>query len=111
MMVKEQIMQKTYIGVLLVGCCLLPVLFQSNRIEKSEKKLRVGLCVMATGTYIQYIERLLDSADQYFLPDHEVTYFVFTDSPFAHAHTKMIYQEQIGWPYDSILIKISLIDF
>lgn len=66
-------------------------------------KKRVGLCVMATGKYIQYVQRLLDSADQYFLTGHEVTYFVFTDSSFAHAKAHVIYQEQLGWPYDSMM--------
>ena len=70
--------------------------------ENTGKK-KIGLCVMATGKYIAYIPRLLDSADIYFLPYHDVTYFVFTDSPFEHVKTKTIYQAQIGWPYDSMM--------
>ncbi len=96
-------MHKYYIGLMILACCLAPALFQSNKATTAEKKLHVGLCVMATGSYIQYIPRLLDSADQHFLPDHEVTYFVFTDQPFQHAHTKTIHQEQLGWPYDSMM--------
>lgn len=64
---------------------------------------RVGLCVMATGSYINYVKRLLDCADTYFLPGHEVTYFVFTDSPYEHLKAQTVYQEQLGWPYDSMM--------
>lgn len=72
-------------------------------IEPMQGAKKIGLCVMATGKYIAYIPRLLDSADIYFLPNHEVTYFVFTDSAFEHAKTKTMYQEQMGWPYDSMM--------
>lgn len=58
---------------------------------------------MATGKYIAYVGRLLDSADTYFLPHHEVTYFVFTDGPFEHNKTKTVRQLQMGWPYDSMM--------
>lgn len=95
-------MKKEYFVFMFLGCCILPTLFQTNGQAKSEKQ-RVGLCVMATGSYIQYVDRLLDSADTYFLPGHEVNYFVFTDSPFEHKNAYTIYQQQLGWPYDSMM--------
>jgi histo-blood group ABO system transferase len=64
---------------------------------------KVGLCIVATGKYIEYIPRLLHSADSYFLPNHQVTYFVFTDSPFVHTNAHVTYQSQLGWPYDSMM--------
>ena len=68
-----------------------------------DKKLNIGLCVMATGKYIDYVDRLLDSADRYFCRDHVVTYFVFTDQPYEHTNAITIYQPQLGWPYDSMM--------
>lgn len=43
--------------------------------------MRIGLCVVATGRYIEFIEALWQSAAVHFLPGHERTLFVFTDSP------------------------------
>lgn len=42
---------------------------------------RVGLMMIATGKYHQFIQNLINSADEYFLnePGIEVTYYVFTD--------------------------------
>lgn len=82
---------------------IISVLLIHEPVKVVHDNKRVGLCVMATGKYIQYVQRLLDSADQYFLPGHDVTYFVFTDSPFDHAKAKVIHQEQLGWPYDSMM--------
>lgn len=95
-------MKKWYLLVMLPILFLLPLLFQFSHKPVKEKK-RIGLCVMATGKYIGYVSKLLDSADNYFLKNHDVTYFVFTDSPFEHQHAKMIYQKQLGWPYDSMM--------
>lgn len=44
-----------------------------------EHKAHVGFLVVATGKYIRYIEALFKSAEQYFLPGHPRTFFVFTD--------------------------------
>lgn len=90
-----------FVGIIALWAFHAMILNNSHDPVQGIKK--VGLCVMATGTYIEYIPRLLNSADQYFLQGHEVTYFVFTDSPFEHAKTKTVYQEQMGWPYDSMM--------
>ena len=72
------------------------------------QKKSIGLLVMATGRYIDYIPKLLQSADTYFCPEHNVTYFVFTDGQLpATAQIKRpvvtVYQSQLGWPYDSMM--------
>lgn len=41
--------------------------------------MRVNLLVIATNKYLQYLESLLDSADQFFLRDQNVAFSVFTD--------------------------------
>ncbi|MEX0849074.1 MAG: hypothetical protein WD055_02500 [Candidatus Dependentiae bacterium] len=95
-------------NILLVSSLLMSLwgfhtfVLHEQKILVNDKK-KVGLCVMATGNYIQYVDRLLHSADAYFLSNHDVTYFVFTDSPYEHKKCTTVYQEQMGWPYDSMM--------
>jgi histo-blood group ABO system transferase len=66
---------------------------------------KVGLLVMATGKYIQFIPPLISSARNFFCPNQNVTYFVFTDQPADHimAHdVRVIYQKRLGWPFDTM---------
>lgn len=41
--------------------------------------MNVGLLIIATNKYIQFLQPLIESADKYFLPNQEVTYFIFTN--------------------------------
>ena len=41
----------------------------------------VGLVVAAIDKYVVFLERLIGSADRYFMNSQNVTYFVFTDNP------------------------------
>ncbi len=41
--------------------------------------MKVGLLVIATNKYTQFLQPLISSADEHFLPNQEVTYFVFTN--------------------------------
>ncbi len=64
----------------------------------------VGLCVVATGKYIGFVDELIASARTHFLKNHEVTYFVFTDGVLKPAaDVVQIYQVKLGWPYDSLM--------
>lgn len=45
------------------------------------RPVSVALCVIATGKYHDYAQRMIDSARQYFLPDCDVTILLFTDGP------------------------------
>lgn len=70
------------------------------------KKYKVGLLVMATGKYTLFLEPLFKSANKYFLPDHEVIYFVFTDGKVPENRERSvikIYQERMGWPFDTMM--------
>lgn len=42
--------------------------------------MKIGLLIIATNKYKQFVNPLLVSADKFFLPRHSVTYYVFTDS-------------------------------
>ena len=65
---------------------------------------KVGLCVMATGRYDKYAEKFIESARKYFLTNHEVTYFVFTDGKVNPASDVVqIYQKRLGWPQDTLM--------
>lgn len=41
---------------------------------------KVGLLLVATNKYKQFLQPLITSADEFFLKDHEVTYYVFTNN-------------------------------
>lgn len=60
---------------------------------------RVGLCVIATANYRMYIRPLLRSVRRNFLPEHDVTVFLFTDRAIApEADLRVIPVEHSQWP-------------
>jgi histo-blood group ABO system transferase len=68
----------------------------------------VGLLIMATGKYIQFVEPLIHSANKHFCTDHSVTYFVFTDGTLPENFVQknnvvLIEQKRLGWPHDTLL--------
>jgi len=81
--------------------------------------LKIGLCIMATGKYITFVRTLLDSAQHYFCPQHQRTYFIFTDAMFSsgkerhdlallleapyHGNIVIVEQKRLGWPYDTLM--------
>jgi len=68
------------------------------------KTHKIGLLIVATGKYIQFVEPLVKSAEKHFLTNHEVTYFIFTDRDIPNTpHTVKIYQKRLGWPYDTMM--------
>lgn len=73
-------------------------------VPATAQPVRVGLMIVATGKYIQFVEPLITSADKYFCTDCEVTYFVFTqgDVP-MHPRVVKIEQAKLGWPFDTMM--------
>jgi len=64
----------------------------------------VGLLIVATGKYTEFVKPLIDSANKYFCTNHHVTYFVFTDGQIPHAKNIVrIEQKRLGWPYDTMM--------
>jgi len=65
---------------------------------------KVGLCIMATGKYTQFVKPLIDSAEKYFCKNHSITYFVFTDGCLKESDATVvrIYQQRLGWPHDTL---------
>lgn len=63
----------------------------------------IGLLIVATGKYIQFVPPLIQSAQKHFCKNHEVSYFVFTDQQldFSERVTR-VEQMRMGWPYDTM---------
>ena len=64
-------------------------------------KYNVGLIVVATNKYDSFLYNLFDGADKFFLKNHNVTYFVFTDSDIdlsKYQAVKVPYEHR-KWPY------------
>lgn len=63
----------------------------------------IGVLIMATGKYIQFVDPLMASAEEYFCKDHNVTYFIFTDSDLpSKENVVYIHQDRLGWPFDTM---------
>lgn len=75
-----------------------------NKKEKISKikPRNIGLLIIATNKYIDFIQPLISSADEYFLTNHKVKYFVFTNED-VKIETNRDYQiikvEHKDWPW------------
>lgn len=68
----------------------------------------VGLLIVATGKYVDFVPPLLQSAEKHFCTNHDVTYFIFTDgvincSPEITKKIVRIEQNKLGWPKDTMM--------
>jgi histo-blood group ABO system transferase len=65
--------------------------------------MKVGLLIIATNKYTQFLQKLITSADQHFLSGEDVTYFVFTNQNDFEIETQRkvvkINIEHKPWPY------------
>ena len=65
---------------------------------------KIGLLIVATGTYTRFIPHLINSANTYFCTNHNVTYFVFTDGKIPQSDQIIkIEQKHLGWPHCTLL--------
>jgi len=64
--------------------------------------MRIALFVIATGDYIKYIYPLVDTVKDFFLTDHKVDIFVFTDQQEVPRGTIRIYCKHRPWPYPTL---------
>lgn len=64
----------------------------------------VGMLIVATGKYTVFVEDLVKSARKNFLPNHKLTFFVFTDGDILQDHDIVRCSHQrVGWPYDTLV--------
>jgi len=64
--------------------------------------MKVGLLIIATNKYIQFVKPLIESADRYFLSNKNVTYFIFTDQEInieSNKNIVKIFVEHKEWPW------------
>jgi len=70
---------------------------------------KVGMCIVATGKYEQFVQPLIESADKYFCPAHQKTYFVLTDGKVPERYDVVrIEKKRLGWPYDALMRTVFL---
>lgn len=74
---------------------------------------KVGLLLIATNKYIDFLQQLVTSADKYFLSNCEVTYYIFTNHTTVNLETNRQFQiipiEHKPFPY-STLMRYSFFD-
>lgn len=68
-----------------------------------DARLNVGLLIIASNKYISFLNDLLTTADEYFLQDQNVEYFVFTDHETINTESKrkinLIKTKHKPWPW------------
>jgi len=64
--------------------------------------MKIGLLIIATNKYFNFLQPLIDSADEYFLNNQEVTYFIFTNQNLPLNSNREIVRidvEHKDWPW------------
>lgn len=66
--------------------------------------MKIGVLIIATGRYDQFLEQLYDSFEEHFLPGHQKTYFYLTDSKAKDLpyNVEKYYIERKGFPGDTL---------
>lgn len=66
--------------------------------------MKIGLLIVCTGKYVMFLDSLYKSCEQFFMPGHEKTYYVFTDGDVPVANNiRKVDQPVLGWPYDTMM--------
>ena len=77
-------------------------------IRKNVKRMKIAILYICTGKYDIFWKEFFESYEELFLPNSEKEYFVFTDAEELYAEKNCerihrIYQEQLGWPKDTLM--------
>ena len=72
-------------------------------VKLSENPIKIGLLLIATNKYINFISALIRSTDEFFCLNFDVTYFLFTNHESVNVDTKrklhIIPTEHKPWPW------------
>lgn len=69
-----------------------------------KRPFNIGLCIMATGRYDQFVPELITSAHAHFCPGDNITFFVFTDGTIPQGpNIVRVEQKRLGWPFDTMM--------
>jgi histo-blood group ABO system transferase len=64
--------------------------------------MKIGLLIISTNKYTRFLQPLIESADKFFLPKKEVSYFIFTNKDieiFSNRKVVKIDVEHMEWPW------------
>jgi histo-blood group ABO system transferase len=65
--------------------------------------MKIAVLIIATSNYIKYTYPLVKSIRKYFLTNHQVDIFIFTDSDKVPEGTTRIFQEHRPFPYPTLM--------
>ena len=65
--------------------------------------MKIGLLVIATNKYIEFVGPLWESAKKFFLKNHDVSMFVFTNQPEVPEGTTRVEHQHTPWPGPTLL--------
>jgi rfaE bifunctional protein nucleotidyltransferase chain/domain len=78
----------------------------TNIIKRVKNKLKIGVIIIATGRYLELIQDprfdIINSLNKHFFTEDIVNIYLFTDGD-PPDNVKHIYQEQMPWPYPTLL--------
>jgi histo-blood group ABO system transferase len=79
-------------------------LWRSINHKKVVGRKKVGLLLISTGKYDVFINPLIESAEKWFLKNHDVTYFLFTDTTLQFDNPKIVKipHEHKPFPYPTL---------
>ncbi len=63
--------------------------------------MKVAICFIGTGKYLNFLPKYYENVNEYFLPNSQKTFLVFTDGELNDTPSDIIpyYQEHLEWPY------------
>lgn len=66
--------------------------------------MNIGILIICTGKYSIFFESLYKSCEEFFLPEHQKNYYVFTDDENIVSRDNIIKinQDTLGWPFDTL---------
>lgn len=66
--------------------------------------MKIAIFTISLGKYDIFFKDFYESVNEKFLPNHDKTFFVFTDKKFEdRKNIIQIHQDKMGWPYDSMM--------
>lgn len=77
--------------------------------KMKNKEFKIGLFLVATNKYKQFVDQLLKSADEYFFAGHKLNVYLFTDDPSykfsipSRISIKYFKIESLKFPYATLL--------
>lgn len=79
--------------------------YVSNGISNPPKKFKVAFCwICLNEPYWQYAENMIKGAKQFFLPGHDVDYFVWSDMPTDKIPGMTVFPtESMPWPMPTLM--------